>query len=121
MGKVYTVFDGNNFATKKYVDESIAAIPEVVIPELVTYKFLVPKLAANASTTLIQSVNFSGKYVIGVVPFSGITKYAVSICLVESNEGYWQLRVYVTNTTSDPVPGGEYGVGVKIALVSKIK
>ncbi len=28
MGKVYTVFDGNNFATKKYVDESIAAIPK---------------------------------------------------------------------------------------------
>lgn len=37
MGKVYTVFDGNNFATKKYVDESISAIPEVDISNLVPY------------------------------------------------------------------------------------
>ena len=51
MGKVYTVFDGNNYATKDYVDFSLA------IEEIVSRKMPRKELAAGEENTYVETLS----------------------------------------------------------------
>lgn len=114
MGKVYTVFDGNNFVTKKYVDDKCPKIG------ITTYDWVLPSLAPGKTLSYSKRVNFSGDDVIGVIPFVSNKQLAVTPYFWHTSEGFYELVIYVVNISTETIEEG-YGAGANIAFIPKTK
>ena len=104
-------------ATKKYVDDKFNNVGEGI--SVMTEEFSLPNMAHGNSVELTRVVAYTGKEVLGIVPYAETQHLLVVPTFKNSTGGFNLLTVQVTNISTSIAIGSGTKCGVNITLRPK--
>lgn len=104
-------------ATKKYVDDKFNNVGEGI--SVITEEFSLPNMAHGNSVELTRVVAYTGKEVLGIVPYAETQDLLVVPTFKNSAGGFNLLTVQVTNISTNIAIGSGTKCGVNITLRPK--
>lgn len=104
-------------ATKKYVDDKLNNVGDGI--SVMTEEFSLPNMAHGNSVELTRVVAYTGKEVLGIVPYAETQHLLVVPTFKNSNGGFNLLTVQVTNISTSIAIGSGTKCGVNITLRPK--
>lgn len=104
-------------ATKKYVDDKFNNVGEGI--SVMTEEFSLPNMAHGNSVELTRVVAYTGKEVLGIVPYAETQHLIVVPTFKNSAGGFNLLTVHVTNISTSIAIGSGTKCGVNITLRPK--
>ena len=106
-------------ANKQYVDDKFNNVGEGI--SVVTEEFSLPDMAHGNSVELTKHVAYTGKEVLGIVPYAPIQHLLVVPTFKNNDGGFNLLTVQVTNISTNIAIGSGTKCGVNITLRPKTK
>lgn len=104
-------------ATKKYVDDKFNNVGEGI--SVMTEEFSLPNMAHGNSVELTRVVAYTGKEVLGIVPYAETQHLIVVPTFKNSAGGFNLLTIHVTNISTSIAIGSGTKCGVNITLRPK--
>ena len=104
-------------ATKKYVDDKFNNVGEGI--SVITEEFSLPNMVHGNSVELTRVVAYTGKEVLGIVPYAETQHLIVVPTFKNSAGGFNLLTVHVTNISTNIAIGSGTKCGVNITLRPK--
>jgi hypothetical protein len=104
-------------ATKKYVDNKFGSIGQEI--SITTEQFNLPDMPAGNSVVLSRNVAYTGKEVLGIVPYSEDPNLLVVPTFRNTTGGFNKLTIQVTNISTKVAIGSGFKCGVNVTLRTK--
>lgn len=104
-------------ATKKYVDDKFNNVGEGI--SVMTEEFTLPNMVHGNSVELTRVVAYTGKEVLGIVPYAETQHLIVVPTFKNSDGGFNLLTIHVTNISTSIAIGSGTKCGVNITLRPK--
>lgn len=104
-------------ATRKYVDDKLNNVGEGI--SVTTEEFSLPNMTHGTSVELTRVVAYTGKEVLGIVPYSETQHLLVVPTFQSTTGGFKLLTVQVTNISTSVAIGSGTKCGVNITLRPK--
>lgn len=104
-------------ATKKYVDDKFRNVGQEI--SITTEEFSLPDMPVGKSVVLTRIVAYTGKEVLGIVPYSETTDLLVAPTFRNTTGGFNLLTVQITNVSTKVAIGRGAKCGVNVTLRPK--
>lgn len=104
-------------ATKKYVDDKFGNIGQEI--SVTTEQFNLPDMPVGNSVVLSRNVAYTGKEVLGIVPYSENPYLLVVPTFRNTTGGFNKLTIQVTNISTNVAIGSGVKCGVNVTLRTK--
>lgn len=107
----------NQAANKKYVDDKFGNIGQEI--SVTTEQFNLPDMPVGNSVVLSGNVAYTGKEVLGIVPYSESPYLLVVPTFRNTTGGFNKLTIQVTNISTNMAIGSGVKCGVNVTLRTK--
>lgn len=107
----------NQAANKKYVDDKFGNIGQEI--SVTTEQFSLPDMPVGNSVVLSRNVAYTGKEVLGIVPYSENPYLLVVPTFRNTTGGFNKLTIQVTNISTNMAIGSGVKCGVNVTLRTK--
>lgn len=114
---LYPPTEGRDAVSKQYVDDKFGNVGQEI--SVTTEEFSLPDMPAGKSVVLTRIVAYTGKEVLGIVPYSETANLLVVPTFRNTTGGFNLLTVQITNVSTNVAIGSRTKCGVNVTLRPK--